>query len=279
MTDLTPELLPVRADDDHAWELMAWVPAQPIATLLWLPAMGVAAKHYRPFAEALALHGVATFVHEWRGNGSSTLRASRRQDWGYDDLLRGDLPSSEAAVVARCPALPRVIGGHSLGGQLACCRLALTPDSAQRLWLVASGAPYWRTYPLPTRYGLPLVYQFLPWLADRCGVLPGRRLRFAGQEARGLIRDWARTALSGHYTVDKRVTDLEPAMRALNVDVSAVLMQHDWLVPRSSLQFLLSKLSPSHTRVEVLDDAALGVRADHFAWMRRPEAVVARLVG
>ena len=66
--------IPVTADDGHGWNLAAAVPAQPKAALLWLPAMGVAAKHYRPLAEALAAHGIAVFLHEMRGNGSSNLR-------------------------------------------------------------------------------------------------------------------------------------------------------------------------------------------------------------
>jgi predicted alpha/beta hydrolase len=277
VTGYTPEILPVAASDGHRWELLAWIPPRPVATLLWLPAMGVAAKHYRSFAEALAARGVATFVHEWRGNGSSSRRASHRQDWGYAELLGADVPASEAVVAGRCAGLVRTVGGHSLGGQLACCRLALAPDSAQRLWLVASGAPYWRAFPPPTRYGLILAYRFLPWLADRFGVLPGRRLGFAGQEARGVIRDWARSALSGRYgTADARL-DPEPAMRAIDIEVHAVLMRHDWLVPPSSLQYLLAKLGTPSPSVAVLDDAALGARADHFAWMARPDAVVAHL--
>src|SRR3546814_668932 len=89
-------------------------------------------------------------------------------------------------------------------GQLACCRLALDPHAASVLWLVASGAPYWRAFPPRTRWWLPLVYRFLPWLADACGALPGRRIGFGGNEARGLIRDWSRTALSGRYAATDR---------------------------------------------------------------------------
>ncbi|MGH8075876.1 MAG: alpha/beta hydrolase family protein [Lysobacter sp.] len=278
MTEFTAEVLPVRADDDHGWELLAWIPEEVKSTLLWLPAMGIAAKHYRPFAEAMAARGVATFVHEWRGNGSSKRRASRQQDWGYAELLDLDLPASESAIAERLPDVVRVIGGHSLGWQLACCRLALAPPSAQRLWLVATGSPYWRAFPASSRYWLPLVYRFLPWLADRRGVLPGRRLGFAGQEARGVIHDWARTALSGRYAAARLETDLERAMQSLDVDVAAVLMRHDWFAPLSSLRFLLSKLGHSQARVDVLDDAALGARADHFEWMKQPEPVVARLV-
>lgn len=308
MAELHSEIVPLQGADGHRWELLATIPDSPHSALLWLPAMGVAAKHYRPFAEALAARGVATFVHEWRGNGSSSLRASRERDWGYAELLGRDLPASEAEINARFPALECILGGHSLGGQLACCRLALSAPveqqaASRRLWLVASGAPYWRAFPAPTRYGLPLAYRFLPWLADRHGVLPGRRLGFAGQEARGVIRDWARTAISGRYAAaglaidpvgagtahaghdrvvrsgGDRPADLEHALGGVTARVDAVLLDDDWLAPPSSLQYLLSKLDDPVARIAVFDATKLGARADHFAWMKQPGRVVDHLLG
>lgn len=265
--------LPVHGDGGHAWRLLARVPERPSQTLLWLPALGVAARHYLAFADALAARGVAVFLHEWRGHGSSSLRAGRRCDWGYRELLRLDLPRSEAMVAGRVPGLPRTLGGHSLGGQLACCRLALAPDSATRLWLVASGAPWWRAFPARTRWWLPLAYRFLPWLADLRGALPGHAVGFGGNEARGLVRDWARTGLSGRYAARGLDVDLDAALRGAAPDVRAVWFADDWLGPPTSLRFLLDKLGstdPTHIR---LDRARLGVPADHFAWMKRPDAV------
>src|SRR5690606_8203629 len=120
--------LPLAATDGHRYTLLARIPERADRSLLWLPALGVAARHYLPFADALAARGVAVFLHEWRGNGSSALRPDRDHDWGYRELLTADLPASEQAIDSLLPGLPRVIGGHSLGGQLACCHLALAPD-------------------------------------------------------------------------------------------------------------------------------------------------------
>ncbi|WP_417473631.1 alpha/beta fold hydrolase [Luteimonas mephitis] len=265
------------AGDGHRFRLLARIPATPVCSLLWLPALGVAARHYLPLADALAARGVAVFVHEWRGNGSSSLRADRRHDWGYRELLVADLPASEQAIEQRLPGLPRIFGGHSLGGQLACCRLALDPRAARTLWLVASGAPYWRAFPSPTRWWLPLAYRFLPWLAEACGALPGRRIGFGGNEARGLIRDWARTALGGRYAASGLDNDLEARMAAIEVPARAAIMCDDWLAPESSLRFLLSKLPRSPLQARTFDASALGTRADHFAWMREPAAVAAFL--
>ncbi|WP_343225054.1 alpha/beta fold hydrolase [Luteimonas sp. MC1828] len=269
-------VIAVEAADGHRYELLARIPAQPRRSLLWLPALGIAARHYLPFAEALAARGIAVFIHEWRGHGSSSLRASRAVDWGYRELLERDIPASEAVIDATLPGLPRVAGGHSLGGQLACCRLALAPASAGTLWLVGSGAPWWRAFRLRERMWLPLAYRFLPWLADRAGALPGRHIGFGGNEARGLLRDWAATAISGRYAAIG-LGDLEPRMAAVDVQVRAALLERDWLAPASSLQYLLSRLPRAQAEVTVLSASALGVPADHFAWMKSPHAVAAWL--
>lgn len=274
--------LPVEAADGHRFDLLVHDVAQPRAALLWLPALGVAARHYARLAAALADHGVTTFLHEWRGHGSSTVRAGRRCDWGYHELLRLDIAASREALdrsiaERRVSRLPCVIGGHSLGGQLASCRLALSSGDAAHLWLVASGSPHWLAFPPLRRRLLPLAYRFLPWLADRCGALPGRRIGFGGREARGVMRDWSRSALSGRYAAKGLAVDLETALARVEAGISAVLLERDWLAPGSSLQALLHKMPRARARIATLDDGALGTRSDHFHWMRHPGAVAAAL--
>ncbi len=274
MSGIAAHLDTLHTGDGHHFELIARIPAAPRQALLWLPAMGVPAKHYLPFADALAARGVAVFLHEWRGIGSSSLRAGRDCDWGYRQLLCEDIAASQAALRAHCPALPRVIGGHGLGGQLACCHLALDPGAADALWLVASGAPYWRAFPARERWLLPPLYRFLDWLARARGVLPGRRLRFAGNEARGVIRDWSRCGLSGRYRAAGIDADLESRLAQVTVPVRAAWLEHDWLGPESSLRFLTGKLGATGVDVARITPAMLGAAADHFAWMRRPDAIV-----
>ena len=279
MSEVVARVDALTAEDGHRFELIARLPAQPRRALLWLPAMGVPAKHYLPFAEALAARGIAVFLHEWRGIGSSALRAGRGVDWGYRALLADDIVASEAAIERALGPIGRIVGGHSLGGQLACCHLAHRPDAAQALWLVASGAPYWRAFPMPRGYMLPPLYRFLAWLSRVRGVLPGRRLGFAGNEAPGVIADWSRSGLSGRYRAAGLACDLEAALRRVDVPVQAVCLEDDWLGPPSSLAFLLSKLGATHApAITTLDANALGVPADHFAWMRHPAAVVDALL-
>lgn len=263
------------AGDGHRWTLLSHLPRQPRAHLLWLPALGVAARHYQPLADALARHGIATHLHEWRGNGSSSLRASRITDWGYRELLALDLPASMAALPT--DDARRLLGGHSLGGQLACCFAGQHPTAFAGLALVASGTPYWRTFPPPRGWLLPLAYRFLPWLARRRGALPGRRLGFGGNEARSLIADWARVGLTNRYAATGLEQDLEAGMARLRLPVEGVLLDRDWLAPAASLQALMSKLPHASSRVARLDAASLQGPADHFSWMGQPDAVATTL--
>ena len=270
--------IPLVTDDGHRYNLIARIPAQAQASLLWLPALGVAARHYLPLAEALAAQGVAVFLHEWRGNGSSSLRASSEVDWGYREILVKDIARSHAAIAGQSHASVRAIGGHSIGGQFAACYAALHPDAFQKLWLVATGSPYWRTFPAPKRYFFPLAFQFVPWIADRRGLLHGRRYGFAGDEARTLMRDWATVGLSNRYAAAGLDIDLEAALSRLEIDTRGVLLSRDWFAPRRSMQALLDKLTRSRASVTTLDGAALGARADHFAWMKQPRAVADALL-
>lgn len=272
-----PETVPVVAGDGARSELLLFAPqAPPRRTLYWLPAMGIPAKHYLPLAAALAARGVAVALHEWRGIGSSDRRAGRRSDWGYRELLDADLPAGLAVAHGRWRGADVCIGGHSLGGQLACLYAALHPSAFAGIALVASGAPYWRRF----RHGAAIgaAYVLAPWLAALCGHLPGRRIGFGGNEARGVVADWARSGRTGRYAAAGMDIDLERRLAALEAPVLALRLRDDWLGPAASLDWLLGKLPQAPHEVAVVAAAELGGQpADHFTWMKAPDAIAARI--
>ena len=272
-----PLFVPVIAADGARCELLAALPAGRWRRLLyWMPAMGMPARHYLPLAQALAATGVAVVVHEWRGIGSSDRRAGRGCDWGYRQLLQDDLPAGMAAVRQRWPQARCWLGGHSLGGQLGLLYASLHPRDVAGMVLVASGAPYWRRF----RHGwlIGAAYALAPWLAALIGHLPGRRIGFGGNEARGVIADWARSGRSGRYAVAGMTQDFERLLAALQLPVLALRLQQDWLGPLASLAWLLGKLGPGARRVETISrDDLDGARADHFGWMKTPAPVASRI--
>lgn len=276
-TTVEPTVIPVSATDGARFELLAVVPSGSWRQLLyWVPAMGIPARHYLPLAEALSALGIAVVVHEWRGIGSSNRRAGRHGDWGYRELLCDDLPAGMAAVRGRWPQAGCWLGGHSLGGQLSTLYASLHPAAFAGLLLVASGAPYWRRF----RHGwlIGVAYALAPLLAGLVGYLPGRRIGFGGNEARGVIADWSRSGRTGSYVVDGMVQDFERQLAGLRLPLLALRLQDDWLGPPASLDWLLGKLGPAERTVDVVTPRDMGgLPADHFGWMKTPAPMAARI--
>lgn len=266
---------PLRMADGASSDLLLYLPAGDIAaTLLWVPAMGVGARHYELLALALSARGIAVAIHEWRGIGSSDRRASRRLNWGYRELLHDDLPVSLRRLYQVAPAAPLYVGGHSLGGQLASLLAATSAIPVSGLSLVASGAPYWRRF----KPWVGLAYVAAPLLAHLVGRLPGRRIGFGGNEARGVIADWSRSGRTGRYVAGGLDVDLEAALRDQKAPILAQRLRDDWFGPEPSLAFLLDKMPDAPREVSVVgpDDIG-GAPADHFAWMKAPGAIADRI--
>ncbi|EIM03069.1 alpha/beta hydrolase [Rhodanobacter thiooxydans] len=272
-----PLVLPATAADGARFELMAVCPAAAWQRLLyWIPAMGIPARHYLPLAQALAARGIAVVLHEWRGIGSSDRRAGRGSNWGYRQLLQDDLPAGLTTMRQRWPQASCLLGGHSLGGQLGLLYASLHPRDFTGLLLVASGSPYWRCF----RHGglIRQAYVLAPLLAGLLGYLPGRRLGFGGNEARGVIADWARSGRTGRYAASGMTQDFERQLAALPLPLLALRLQEDWLGPAASLEWLLGKLGPGARRVQTIARDDLGGQpADHFGWMGTPVPVAARI--
>lgn len=268
--------LPIVAGDGHASVLRIHRAGSNAPGVFWLPALGVPAAKYDVFAQALVAQGVGCAVHEWRGNGSSSLRARRGVDWGYRELLHDDLP---AAIAALDGGSRWHFGGHSLGGQLAAMAAARQPHRSAGLVLVATGLPHAATFRGRQRLGVSLFARVLPLLTRVAGYYPGQRLGFAGREAGQLMRDWAATVRTGRYGCYGHRDELESALSALRQPVLGVRMAQDWLVPAASMQALLDKLGSGEKTVEMFDEARLGARADHFRWLRQPQALAATIAG
>ena len=267
-------VIPVTTSDDHQFELIHIRADQARSAMLFLPGMGMTGRQYIGFAQALAREGIEVFIHEWRGLGSSSLRAGRDSDWGYRELLEFDLRAvlDRALEVAKAGRI--ILAGHSLGSQFACMLAGLQPDRTAGIVLIAGGAPRWKSFPL--WMGLPLYLGFhaMPTIARLTGHYPGRQLGFAGREARRVMADWARTGRSGRYTVPDSAHDLEATMARLEVPILALRMEADWFVPPASLQWLLDKMPHSDATTELITSKCMQIKADHYRWMQSPEATV-----
>lgn len=240
-----------------------------------MPAMGTRSRFYNGFGAAMAAAGVSFASCDWRGMESSSLRASHRTDFGYRHLVEQDISAVVAALRAKQPDAPLWIGGHSLGGQLAALYASHDPERVNGLVIIAAGTVHFSAWARAGALRILALTQSATLISRVVGHFPGRRIGFAGREARGVIRDWAATARSGRYRVHGSAHDYEHAMRQLDKPVLALGFEADTLAPAKATEGLLGKLPRcrrTHLRWSAADSG--GVALDHFSWAKRPDLVV-----
>lgn len=276
--DADGERLSVVSQDGVLNRLSVYRAAQDRAVLLCMPAMGVRASFYRPFALKLALAGWHVVTADLRGVGESGVRVKSGADFGYQDMLEQDWRANVAVVRERFPGLPVFLLGHSLGGQLNALYAALEPEAIAGLIFSACGSVYFRGWPFPASLKILAQSQLLRGIAEVMGYLPGDRIGFGGIEARGMIRDWANVALTGHYRPAGATFDYEAAMAKLRVPVLALSYSDDDFAPSGSTRKLLAKLPSAQITHEEITPADMGVEAaGHYGWVRQNERVTERI--
>jgi len=245
--------------------------------LLFNPAMGTKARFYRPLAEAFSARGYHTFVHELRGNGISPVRASRGCDFGYRDLLQ-DLTCLVDEVKSRFPAVPLLLSGHSLGGQLSVLYAAKHAERVDQILLVACGTPHYQGFSGRMKRMLRWVPYLFTSTARLAGYFPGHRLGFGGRQGKTLIEDWSALARTNHFSVHGDDTDYGQALAGMPVPVLSVWLEHDNFAPKDSARALSDQCPAEHTRLVGLSEATLGFRADHMNWVKQADVVVPLLL-
>ncbi|ACU37511.1 alpha/beta hydrolase family protein [Actinosynnema mirum] len=241
-------------------------PAAPV--LVIVPAMGITASYYDPFAEALAHQGFPVVACDLRGHGASVPAISRRSRHGQQDAVAVDLPAIVAAARREFPGRPLVLLGHSIGGQLATAYLSRPEADADGLALIASGTPHHRVYPPLRALRVLLGTQAAALLGRAWGYFPGDRVGFAGRESAGVVRDWARFARTGSFRPDGADLDYERAMAAVDVPVLVVSVEGDLMHTPAAMAALTAKLGAGRVTERRYTAADAGQPLDRYRWVR-----------
>ncbi|MCJ8169526.1 alpha/beta hydrolase family protein [Atopomonas sediminilitoris] len=239
--------------------------------LLIHPALGVRASFYNAFAEALSQQGHCVLVLEQRGQGSSALRAAHHVDYGYAELC-DDLHRAVTWLARHYPQRRRFLLGHSLGGQLGIAYSAMHNSSLHGLVTLASANPHWRHYRGFTRWQLFGLQWLTPVLCRTLGYFPGDRLGFGGREARGLMHDWLQLVRHNRFVALR--PDLNQRLQRLRLPLLSIGFNQDSFAPIGPVRALGALLENATIEHAQFDAHRLGTVADHFAWAKKPQAVV-----
>ena len=199
-------------------------------------------RRERPgLAHALTERGFRTVAFDFRGHGDSGLPAGA-YDWGYDDLVRFDLPAVVSAARSRDEGLPVIVVGHSLGGHAA-----LAAQGTRRIQadaIVGIAANVWLAALDPSllrRAAKRFVASTSLRIIERLGRVPARALRLGSDdESARYMRDLFRTAREARWASDDGADDYLAELANVTCPVANVVGGRDHLFchPRAGEAFV-----------------------------------------
>jgi predicted alpha/beta hydrolase len=240
------------------------------ALILAIPAMGVRGDFYANLSTRFRRGGLGLAICDLRGNGDSTVRASRKSDFGYQEMTELDLAAAMDSLAESFPGTPVFLLGHSLGGHVAALYAGCHPYRCAGLILVASGTPYFRNWDLPRGLWILAQIEAASWLARLLGFFPGRLFGFGWREARRLMLQWRRLAWTGKFQGGSWLAAAESALGAVSLPILSLRIQGDDWAPAKAVAHLAAKFAACRTEFMTLPHPGHG--SAHFDWIDYPEA-------
>ena len=246
--------------------------------ILILPAMGVKASFYEPFAKELSEAGLLTIITDLRGLGTSSIRPSAKVDYGYLEMME-DLVTTIQQLKNQFVNRKIYLLGHSLGGQIASLALAKNPDLAEGLILVAANSVYYRGWSGRQRYMNLMAYTFFPLLSRLFGYFPGDKVGFGGKAAKTQLLDWGFVGRNGYFKIHGDSTDFEVALAKVTTSILAIYIEGDWMSPKAAMQHLYSKFNTnSIISTFTLTSDMVDRKLNHFNWVKNGEHIKDRII-
>lgn len=244
--------------------------------VLIFPAMGVRASFYESLALSFNEADIAAATVDLRGLGNSSLRPEKKDDFGYKDMIEQDYQSIINSLKKYYPNKKIYLLGHSLGGQLACLYTAKYKPQIEGIILIASCSIYYKNWTGLQRYKILFVFRFFSLLGKIFGYVPGKKVGFGGNEAKGVIQDWAHQGRSSKYEPHGDAFDYELGLKKLLHPILAISFEKDSLTTKAAVEHLLAKFNQRTPKTHhyITKDHPLEQNYNHFNWVKKPENIV-----
>jgi len=225
----------------------------------------------------MADKGYLCCTSDFRGHGTSSIRPKSGTDFGYFEMIEQDFESAIDALLNYAESDKIYLGGHSLGGQLSCLYSGSRAKDLSWLsgiLLIASCTISSKGWPGFQGIAMRIIPFVFSMTARLLGYFPGKKLQFAGTEAKQQILDWAQSGIDGFYQPKGYSEMLEPLMAMVQVPLVSISYEGDNYAPKAAVDHLVSKMSDCyiyrrHLTVDNYPKAVL----DHFKWARSQPGV------
>jgi predicted alpha/beta hydrolase len=266
---MKPDLIKVEMPDGAVNAFSVFPSAQySNAVVVIFPAMGVKGHYYRHYAETLAKEGIHVATIDHRGHGQSSVRPSRRVNFGYKEQVEIEYPLLVKAIKQHLNVNTVIVMGHSLGGQMGSMFVSRYPQLVNGFILNASCSVYYKGWG-KAGIGVWLFAQASNLLAKIKGNYPGSRIGFGGLEARGVISDWAHTSRTNSLAAHGSDYDYDKAIAESTLPILALSYQGDSSAPPLALNYLLEKFTKAP--IETHHVRSSQKKYNHYSWVREPQ--------
>ncbi|MHA2364513.1 MAG: alpha/beta hydrolase family protein [Candidatus Hodarchaeales archaeon] len=237
--------------------------------IIIMPAMGVPATYYRPLALTIKKIGWHAITTDLRGIGTSSVRALRHINFGYHEMITYDWPAIINKVKTRFPTNQIFLLGHSLGGQINSLYFSINQNAVDGLILVAACSVFFKGWKFPLNIRTLLGAQFVYVVSLVLGYFPGKKIGFAGQEAKNVIKDWAKNSRTGRYEICNSQNDYEKALGQIKKPILAISFEKDPLSPKRAVLNLITKMKEAKITYLYLNTKTLRLKkVSHFSWVK-----------
>ena len=245
------------------------------SVVIIFPAMGVRGSYYEILGQQISEAGFDAVITDLRGIGNSSIRPSKKVDFGYHEMLELDYKSILEKVKATFPNKKIIALGHSLGGQLASLFSAKNSNSFDGLILIACCSVYykgWGSKQFPTLF----MTQFFHFVSVLLGFFPGKKMGFGGTEAKTVMSDWSNQSRTGKYILKNDDFNFETAMGKVTIPILAISFQADTFAPRKAVEHLIDKFGPKANKeyIYLENDDSRNDNFGHFNWTKKPNKIV-----
>lgn len=178
-------------------------PQQAKAALMLSGGTGFKKEFYLPLANYLAEHGLATIIYDYRGTGESRPADMRNCDFSFLDYGQKDMPAVLDFLDARYPNLPKLILGHSVGGQ----QVGFMPNVHKVKGLVAVATSVGYLPYMPWGYRLKsyyFFYLFTPLSILLKGYVAAKRFKIMEDLPRKVVTQWRAWCSKPNYFFDPK---------------------------------------------------------------------------
>ena len=245
------------------------------SVIIIFPAMGVRGSYYENLGKQISKAGLDAVTTDLRGIGNSSVRPSKKVDFGYHEMLALDYQSILEKVKSTFPNKKIFALGHSLGGQLASLFSAKNSNSFDGLILIACCSVYykgWGSKQIPTLF----MTQFFHFVSVLLGYFPGKKMGFGGTEAKTVMSDWSNQSRTGNYILKNDDFNFEAAMEKVTIPILAISFQADTFAPRKAVEHLIGKFGANENKeyIYLKNDDLRNENFGHFNWAKKPKEIV-----